>query len=73
MSNMSKMGPIRISVDEAKEKVDQGGVTTLDVVDPGTYEERPDKIAGAVRIDPRDIQAEYERLPQEETILTYCT
>lgn len=73
MSNMREMGSIRVSVDEAKEKVDQGGVTVLDVVDPGTYEERPDKIAGAVRIDPRDIQDEYERLPQEDTILTYCT
>ena len=70
---MRELGPIRVSIDEAKEKVDQGGVTVLDVVDPGIYEERPDKIAGAVRIDPRDIQAEYERLSQEETILTYCT
>jgi len=67
------MGPIRVSVDEAKEKVDQGAVTMLDVVDPGTYEKRPDKIAGAIRIDPRDIQSEYDKLPKEETILTYCT
>jgi len=73
LSNMREMGPIRVSVDEAKEKADEGGVTVLDVVDPGTYEERPEKIGDAVRIDPRDIQSEYKRLPKEETILVYCT
>ena len=73
MSDMREMGPIRISVDHAKEKVDGGGVTILDVDDPGSYGNRSDRIAGAVRIDPRDIKAEYDRLSKEETVLAYCT
>lgn len=67
------MGPIRVSVDEAREKFDEGDTTVLDVVDPGTFAERPDKIVEAVRIDPREIQSAYDRLPKEETILAYCT
>lgn len=73
MKDMREMGPIRVAVDEAKEKLDQGGVTILDVDDPGSYGRRADRIAGAVRIDPRDINSEYERLPKEETVLAYCT
>ncbi len=73
MSDVREMGPIRISVEEAKEKVDQDDAIILDVVDPGAYEELSEKIAGAVRIDPRDIQSEFEQLPKEETILSYCT
>ena len=73
MSNMREMGPVRVSVDEAKERVDEGGVTVLDVDDPGSYKNRPDRIAGAVRIDPRDIKSEFDQLPKEETVLAYCT
>lgn len=67
------MGPIRVSVDVAKQKVDQDDVTILDVDDPGAYEKRAEKIAGAVRIDPRDIKSDFHRLPKEKTVLAYCT
>jgi rhodanese-related sulfurtransferase len=73
MSNDRASEPIRISVQEAKERYDEGDVKTLDVVDPGTFEQIDYKIEGAVRIDPRAIDEQYEKLPKEETILSYCT
>lgn len=71
MSNKNK--PIRISIDEAKDRYDEGRVTVLDVVDPGTFEQLSYKIEGAVRIDPRNITDEFEKLPKERTVLAYCT
>jgi rhodanese-related sulfurtransferase len=72
MSNDRTSEPIRIHVQEAKERYEAGDLTTLDVVDPGTFEQVPYKIEGAVRIDPRAIDEQYERLPKEKTVLSYC-
>ena len=73
MSADKKREPLRISVGEAKERADEKDVTFLDVVDPGSYENTDVIIEGAVRIDPRDVEEEYERLPDENEVLTYCT
>jgi rhodanese-related sulfurtransferase len=69
----NKREPVRISVDEAKNRANQDEITILDVVDPGAYEKIDYQIEGAVRIDPREIKEEYERLPGEDNILAYCT
>lgn len=71
MNDNRKREPIRISVDEAKTRYDESDVTILDVVDPGTYEELAYQIKGAIRIDPRDIPDEFERLPQDRAVLAY--
>ena len=70
---MSKEGrePIRVSLEEAKEAYDRGGVTILDAVDTGTYEELSYKIEGAVRIAPEDIREEYESLPRDKAVYAY--
>lgn len=73
MSENRKRQPLRISVDEAKESYDENEVTILDVVDPGAYEQLSHKIKGAVRIDPRKISDEFDRVPKERTVLAYCT
>lgn len=73
MSKYSKRKPIRISVEEAKERYDENEVTILDVVDPGSYEHLSHQIKNAIRIDPRNISDEFEKLPEERTVLAYCT
>ena len=73
MSNNKKRKPLRISLEEAKERYDEGDVTILDVVDPSPYEKLSYRIKGAVRIDPRNIADEFDRLPKARTVLTYCT
>ena len=42
-------------------------------MDGGAYPHIPDKIRGAERIDPDDIEDVCQGLPEERTILTYCT
>jgi rhodanese-related sulfurtransferase len=73
MTNDGKREPLRLSLEEAKELPDNEPVTVLDVVDPGSYEQTSDQIAGAVRIDPRDVTEEYGQLSQDRTVLSYCT
>ena len=73
MREKEKRKPIRISVDEAKKRYDESDVTILDIVDPGAYEALTYRIQDAVRIDPRQIDEEFEQLPQERTVLAYCT
>ncbi len=70
---MADKEPIRIGVEEAKELLDDGDAFVLDVVDTGVYDRVPERIEGAVRIDPTEVPDEYERLPDAGTVLTYCT
>ena len=69
----SSREPLRISVEEAKTRADKERVVFLDVVDPGAYKKIGYQIEGAVRIDPREIKDEFDRLPIADEILTYCT
>lgn len=71
MSNQNE--PIRIPLEEAKDRYDENQITVLDVVDPGTFEKLSYKIEDAVRIDPRNISDKFEQLPKEQPVLTYCT
>lgn len=71
MSGNSESRPLRISVEEAKERYDDNEVTVLDVVDPATYEQLSQQIEGAVRIDPREISDALQQVPQDHTVLAY--
>ena len=71
MSENRERRPLRISVEEAKERYDENEVTVVDVVDPGTYERLDQQIRGAVRIDPRKISDNLDEVPEEHTVLTY--
>ncbi len=65
--------PVRISPAEAKQRIDQGDTTVLDVVDTPAYDEVPAALPGAVRIAPENIPDEFDRLPKSRTVLAYCT
>ena len=71
MSDDEKRRPLRISVEEAKERYDEDDVTVVDVVDPWTYERLSQQIEGAVRIDPRKISDSLDRVPKSHAALTY--
>jgi rhodanese-related sulfurtransferase len=71
--NEEGRGLIRISLEEAKERYDEGNAVILDVVDPGSYEELDYQIKGAMRIDPREIDEAYTRLTKDRSVLAYCT
>jgi len=64
---------IRISPPEAKARVDGGEAITLDVVAPQVWQQMHRAIAGATRIDPREIEQRYHKLPRNRQIIVYCT
>lgn len=64
---------LRISVDEAKAKIDAGSALVLDLVQPGAWSELDGAIEGAVRIPPDEIEERYGELPIEPEIIAYCT
>lgn len=66
-----KRKPLRIPVEEAKKRSEESEVIFLDVVDRDSYENRDVMIAGAVRIDPREIKEEYDQLSKAHQILAY--
>ncbi len=64
---------IRIDPAEAKRRVDAGEAMILDVVAPTTWQQMHQAIAGAVRIDPHEIEHRYHELPRDKQIVAYCT
>lgn len=73
MPDVKEMGRIRVSVDDAKAHHDEHGATFLDVVDTVAYDRVDEQIEGAVRIAPEKVQDEFEKLPEERAVFTYCT
>ncbi len=64
---------IRIDLADARKMIDSGEAVVLDVVSPPTWEQMHKAIAGAIRINPREIEDHYKHLPKDKTIVAYCT
>lgn len=62
---------IRVSVEEAKQRYDQGEATILDVVDSHSYAEISYQVKDAVRIDPENISDDFTRLPKDRAVFAY--
>jgi rhodanese-related sulfurtransferase len=71
MSQNDRPEPIRIPLDEAHRMVQEEDAIVVDVVDTGSYDQISVMIEGAVRIAPEDVPDEYERIPQDRSVLTY--
>ncbi len=64
---------IRIDPGQAKARLDAGQAVILDVVVPRAWEQMHWAIAGAIRIDPREIERRSSELPRDKQVLAYCT
>ena len=64
---------LRIGPAEAKARVDAGKAIILDVVSPGTWEQMPRVVSGAIRISPGEIEQRYRELPTDKQVIAYCT
>jgi rhodanese-related sulfurtransferase len=64
---------LRIEPAEAKARFEAGEAIILDAVAPHVWPQMHRAIAGAVRIDPREIGERYMELPRERQIIAYCT
>lgn len=63
--------PIRVSVEEAKRRVDAGEGVLLDVVDTPVYEDLSEIAEGAIRIDPERVPDDYDRVPRNKAVFAY--
>ncbi len=64
----------RITVQELKAKIDNGGgLVIVDVRTGKDYEGSRIKIKGAVRIPIVQLEERYRELPVDKEIITYCT
>jgi rhodanese-related sulfurtransferase len=71
MGNQPTHEPIRISIEDAKQRYDKGNTTVLDVVDAQAYHQFSYQIRDAVRIKPEEVPDEFQSLPQDRSVLTY--
>jgi rhodanese-related sulfurtransferase len=63
-----------LSVRQLKRKLDLGeDVVIVDVRQPGGYLDYPYAIPGSVSIPPAELPDQYEELPRDKLIVTYCT
>lgn len=64
----------RITVDELKEKLDQGEeLVIVDLRHSLDFQALPETIPGAMRIDANELQENNERLPRDREVILYCT
>lgn len=67
-------GPLRITVDELKRRMDAGeDFTIIDVRRPDVWAESDTKIPEAIRIPLDRLEENWSRIPKTRPIVTYCT
>ena len=62
----------RISKDELKAKLGSSGMVLIDVRTESDWEKSDEKIAGALRIDPENVDVWAANLPKGKEIILYC-
>ena len=68
------MQPTRITVEEAKNRMDRGEpLTFIDSRNPDAWAKTSVKLPGAIRIPAEDVAKHLSEIPRDRAILTYCT
>ncbi len=68
------MDPIRITLDEVKQRLDKGEpIFFVDTRNPVAWGQSDVKIKGAIRIPLSELTQHLAELPRDRTIVTYCT
>jgi rhodanese-related sulfurtransferase len=68
------MEPTRITVDEAKQRMDRGEpLVFIDVRNPNAWANARVQLPGAIRIPADEIDKHLNEIPRDRTIVTYCT
>lgn len=63
----------RMTVDELKGLLGNPDLVIIDVRTNGDWNGAKEKIAGAVREDPHDVESWAKKYPKEKTLVLYCT
>jgi rhodanese-related sulfurtransferase len=65
-------GAPRIAKDDVKAKIGAADVVLLDVRSDADWDKSTEKIAGAKRVDPKNIDSWIGTLPKDKDIILYC-
>ena len=68
------MEPTRITVDEAKERLDRGEpLAFVDTRNPKAWGEADTKLPGAIRVPADEVDEHLDEIPKDRAVITYCT
>ena len=68
------MEATRVTVDEVKERMDRGeSFTFVDTRNPKAWAEAETKLPGAIRIPAEEVDQHLGKIPQDRSVITYCT
>ena len=68
------MEPTRITVDEAKERMDRGEpLVFIDTRNPKAWAKATVKLLGAIRVPADEADKHFNEIPPNRAIVTYCT
>jgi rhodanese-related sulfurtransferase len=68
------MEPTRITVDEAKERMDRGEpLAFVDSRNPEAWAKASVKLPGAIRVEADKVEEHFDEIPSDRTVVTYCT
>jgi hypothetical protein len=66
--------PLRVSVDEVMKRIARGErILFLDTRSPKSWGESTEKIRGAIRVPPDEVASHLDRIPEGQSLVTYCT
>ena len=68
------MEPTRITIDEAKERIDRGEpLVFIDSRNSEAWAKASTRLPGAVRVPADEIKEHLKEIPRDRTIVSYCT
>lgn len=62
-----------VSTQELKARMDSCEEVVVVDVRRGSWDRSDDKIAGALRVDPKQLEADSRQIPAGSTVVAYCT
>jgi hypothetical protein len=63
----------RMSIDDLKHRLGSSDTVILDVRTGWSWSASNDKIAGAIREDPKQFSHWYDKYPKDKTLVLYCS
>ena len=68
------MEATRVTVEEVRERMERGEpFTFVDTRNPTAWGEANEKLPGALRVPADEVAAHLAEIPQDRTVITYCT
>jgi rhodanese-related sulfurtransferase len=68
------MEATRVTTDEVKERMDRGEqFVFVDARNPKAWADGDTKLPGAIRVPADEAEQDFDEIPRDRTVITYCT